>query len=104
MNAPPCLDCGTTGGYLRHGIQVGRPERSRGLCGRCARRHRTHGTHINYHRATMPIDDLLDAWHNDDHRPGDSIKARTRALAPRLGMTPETIEKAIGRAKRKGLL
>ena len=40
--APPCLDCGTTGGYGDVGSV--RPERTRGLCKHCQNRHRRAGT------------------------------------------------------------
>lgn len=70
----------------------------RGLCNRCYGLLWYRGDLIDVPRITVPIADVLEAWERDDHRPGESRKSRCRRLTPRLGMTPNALERALLRA------
>ena len=100
----PCLDCGTTGGRLQHQGDTTRPKRCRGLCNTCYRRHKYRGTLYDFPRDTLPVESLLDAWHTVERRAGDTRAAHARNVAARLGMSFEAVERAILRARAKGLV
>lgn len=74
-----------------------REHKGRGLCSRCYYRHRQDGTLADFERTTMPEDMVVAEWHRLDD--GDGSRAqRVQRLAPRLGMKPDALERALDRA------
>ena len=69
----------------------------RGLCERCYMNRRNRGTLIDAPRTTVPREHVLDEWRHlvDRER---TAKENAAAIAPRLGMTPDALLKALSRA------
>lgn len=95
----PCRECGRALRPQSHPPIPGRdtvPLKNNGLCGRCEARHRagtTPGVRTPYVPAECALDDwamLRDQGYN------------WRDAAPRIGMTPGALDKALTRAKRRG--
>jgi hypothetical protein len=83
----------------RHGFNV---YGGRGLCARDYQYRTDHGTLIDVERFTHSFDEVLDAWRNDDHQPGESMQSRIRRLAPRLDMKVNALDKTIQRLRARG--
>jgi hypothetical protein len=71
--------------------------RGRGLCDPCYHRAQYHGTLIDFERRTVARDELLDDWALLRSEGYTAVQA-----APRLGMTPAALLKALDRARRDG--
>lgn len=92
--APPCVDCGTTGGGMNG--QIGKPSRARGLCNACYKRHKSRGSLGQFSRQGPRRDEVLDAW-------VELRDTETReAIAQRLGIARDTLDQHIIRARRDG--
>lgn len=71
----------------------------RGLCKPCYTKHYKAGTLDTFPRVTVPRRDVVDDWqHLAAERAGMSRAQAVQVLAPRMGMTPDALEKALDRA------
>lgn len=99
MHTPPCRCCGVPlhhRYHQPHRTPTSRRHEARGLCNSCYLLRTRDGTVIDYPRATLPRDDLLDDW----------VLLRdvtnTHTAASRLGLTLEGFRTALYRARRAG--
>jgi hypothetical protein len=81
------------------------PHYARGLCRRCYQRERWHGRHITHPRRNRPALDLAAAAHRlraelEAAGPYATTPATWPAIARRLGVKFETLERALTRARR----
>lgn len=76
---------------------------ARGLCVTCLRRAQKAGTIIDFERVTMPRETVLEEWARLADRRVSKAE-NVRRLAPRLGMTPAALDRAVNRATKAGLL
>jgi hypothetical protein len=97
----PCRECGALMLGCSAHAQQPKPRRykrheAHGLCTACHKRAsnpKPPGARVMHKRA-----DVLEDWHWIDHDPTVSKMARVRTAAPRLGMSPAALLKALQRA------
>lgn len=76
---------------------------ARGLCNTCYRTRWATGQLTDHPRRNVPRRDVLEDWAAlSDERAGLSQTQAVRIMAPRLGMTPAALEKALARARARG--
>lgn len=94
--APPCVDCGTTGGGFNGGVS---PWRARGLCNTCYKRQYARGKHEHFPatgRVKANRDQVLDMW-------VELRDTQTRDhIAQRLGISRRAFDRHISRARSEG--
>jgi hypothetical protein len=77
---------------------------SRGLCHACYTWAERNGTLIDHPRSTWSRDDLLDTYAilRDQHQDVRWPMQRIRLIAPRMGLRPESLRRALERARAAG--
>lgn len=78
--------------------------RGRGMCGGCYGTTSKHGTREDRPRRTWSRDDLLDTYGilRDQERDVEWPIQRIRRIAPRMGLRPESLLRALERARAAG--
>lgn len=73
----------------------------RGLCKRCHDRAKRYNTLHDFPRLTVSREEVLAEWAHVDRDRTLPRKQQIQMVAPRMGMTPEALERALLRAQKE---